>query len=168
MGLEGLGNGCRRFSKGMVRTRRDSNLDSRIGKNPVPDPEPKYPRGIQFRTLGVGFEPTICRLEICCLVRARLPEHWGVRSSRIKALSSTSRGPSQTRALESVSGDLWNRSTEGRGMPLVVVVLTRHTCQDSEDARTNQRILSLARVLNSFQNAEGGERNPLARLAGLF
>jgi len=53
-------------------------------------------------------------------------------------------------------------------MPLVVVVLTRHARQGSEDARTSQRILSLARVLNSFQNAEGGERNPLARLAGLF
>ena len=43
MGLEGLGTGCRRFSKRMVRTRRDLNLDSRIRKNPVPDPEPKYP-----------------------------------------------------------------------------------------------------------------------------
>ena len=53
-------------------------------------------------------------------------------------------------------------------MPLMVVVLTRHTCQGSEGARTNQRILSLARVLNSFQNAEGDERNPLARLAGFF
>src|SRR5438093_12409089 len=53
-------------------------------------------------------------------------------------------------------------------MPLVVVVLTRHTCQGSDDRRTNQRILRLARVLNFFQNAEGGERNPLTRLASFF
>src|SRR5207249_7341282 len=38
----------------------------------------------------------------------------------------------------------------------------------SSRGSANQRIFSLACVLNSFQNAEGGERNPLTRLAGFF
>src|SRR5204863_8701237 len=48
-----------------------------------------------------------------------------------------------------------------------LVLLMRHISATAPKMPEN-KILSLASVLNSFQNAESRERNPLARLAGFF